>query len=249
MKVKSIIIDDERKALEILKNKLERLCPNVSIIGESQSPEDGLELIKKLNPDLVFLDIAMPGMSGFDLLSHIDNPDFEIIFATAFDNYAIEAIKHCAIGYLVKPVDNKDLIKAVDKAINNIEEKTALEKNRLLINNLNVKTFLDRKMVIPSNEGLEFVKISEIVYFEGENGYTRIHFKNRKSFLSSHSIGYFAKLLINQPFYLIHKSYLVNVTYIEKYLNEGYIILEDHSKLPVSRSKRQDFFTYIKNIN
>lgn len=249
MKVKSIIIDDERKALEILKNKLERLCPNVSIIGESQSPEDGLELIKKLNPDLVFLDIAMPGMSGFDLLSYIDNPDFEIIFATAFDNYAIEAIKHCAIGYLVKPVDNKDLIKAVDKAINNIEEKTALEKNRLLINNLNVKTFLDRKMVIPSNEGLEFVKISEIVYFEGENGYTRIHFKNRKSFLSSHSIGYFAKLLINQPFYLIHKSYLVNVTYIEKYLNEGYIILEDHSKLPVSRSKRQDFFSYIKNIN
>lgn len=249
MKVTALLIDDERKALAILKNKLERLCPNVNIVGETQDPKEGIELIKRLNPQLVFLDIAMPEMSGFDLLGEIANPDFEIIFATAFDNYAIEAIKHCAIGYLVKPVDNKDLIIAVKKAINNIEDKTALEKNRLLINNLNVKTFLDRKIVIPSNEGLEFVKISEIVYFEGENGYTRIHFKNRKSFLSSHSIGYFAKLLVNQPFYLIHKSYLVNITYIEKYLNEGYIILEDHSKLPVSRAKRQDFFTYIKDIN
>ena len=247
--VTAIIIDDERKALAILKNKLERLCPDVEIIGETQSPAEGIELIKKLKPQLVFLDIAMPEMSGFDLLAEIKNPDFEIIFATAFDNYAIEAIKHCAIGYLVKPVDNNDLVDAVNQAINNIEEKSALEKNKLLIENLGVQTFQNKKMVIPSQDGLEFVKISEIIYFEGDNGYTRIHFTDRKSMLSSHSIGYFNKLLENQSFYLIHKSYLINLIYIEKYLNEGYVVLEDNIKLPVSRNRRQDFFNRLKNIN
>ena len=247
--VTAIIIDDERKALAILKNKLERLCPDVNIIGETQNPIEGIEFIKKLKPQLVFLDIAMPEMSGFDLLAEIKTPDFEIIFATAFDNYAIEAIKHCAIGYLVKPVDNNDLVDAVNQAINNIEEKSALEKNKLLIENLGVQTFQNKKMVIPSQDGLEFVKISEIIYFEGDNGYTRIHFTDRKSMLSSHSIGYFNKLLENQSFYLIHKSYLINLIYIEKYLNEGYVVLEDNIKLPVSRNRRQDFFNRLKNIN
>ncbi|WP_338356630.1 LytTR family DNA-binding domain-containing protein [Yeosuana marina] len=249
MIVTAILVDDERKALAILKNKLERLCPNVTIIGETQNPIEGIELIKKLKPQLVFLDIAMPEMSGFDLLSEIDSPDFEIIFATAFDNYAIEAIKHCAIGYLVKPVDNEDLVETVNKAIQNIEDKSALKKNRLLIENLGVQTFQNKKIVIPSQEGLEFVKMSDILHFEGDNGYTKIHFvNNRKSMLSSHSIGYFNKLLANQSFYLIHKSYLINISHIKKYLNEGYIILEDNSKLPVSRNRRQDFFNKLKNI-
>ncbi|RFN58795.1 LytR/AlgR family response regulator transcription factor [Marixanthomonas ophiurae] len=249
MKVTAILIDDERKALAILKNKLERLCPNVKVISETQSPDEGIELIKQLKPQLVFLDIAMPEMSGFDLLAEIKNPDFEIIFATAFDNYAIEAIKHCAIGYLVKPVDNQDLMITVNKAIQNIEDKSALEKNKLLIENLGVQTFQNKKIVIPSQEGLEFVKMSDILHFEGDNGYTKIHFVNKKSMLSSHNIGYFNKLLDNQSFYLIHKSYLINLSHIKKYLNEGYIVLEDNSKLPVSRNRRQDFFNKLKSIN
>jgi two-component system LytT family response regulator len=126
MIINAILIDDERKALAILKNKIERLCPNVNIIAETQNPVEGIEFIKNLKPQLVFLDVAMPELSGFDLLSEIKNPDFEIIFATAFDNYAIEAIKHCAIGYLVKPVDNNDLVETVNKAIQNIEDKSAL---------------------------------------------------------------------------------------------------------------------------
>jgi len=247
MKISAILIDDERKALAILKNKLERFCPNVKIIAVTQSPKEGVELIKKLKPQLVFLDVAMPELSGFDLLAEIENPDFEIIFATAFDNYAIEAIKHCAIGYLVKPVDNDDLIETVKKAIFNIEEKSALEKNRLLIENLGATTFQNKKIVIPSNEGLEFIKISDILFFEGDNGYTRIHTVNRKAILSSHSIGYFNKLIENQSFYQIHKSYLINFSYIEKYLNEGYVILQDNHKLPVSRNRRQDFLNNIKS--
>lgn len=249
MIVTAILIDDERKALAILKNKLERLCPNVNVIGETQNPEEGIELIKQLKPQLVFLDIAMPEMSGFDLLAKIKNPDFEIIFATAFDNYAIEAIKHCAIGYLVKPVDNEDLFDTVNKAIKNIHDKSALKKNKLLIENLGVQTFQNKKIVIPSQDGLEFVKMSDISHFEGDNGYTKIHFVNRKSLLSSRNIGYFNKLLENQSFYLIHKSYIINLSHIKKYLNEGYVVLEENIKLPVSRNRRQDFFNILKNIN
>ena len=247
MKIRAVLIDDERKALAILKNKLERLCPSVEVIAETQIPEEGIKLIEKLKPELVFLDIAMPKMSGFDILAKITSPKFEIIFATAFDDYAIEAIKHCAIGYLVKPIDNEDLIITVNKAILNIEDKTALEKNKLLIENLGIQTFQKKKIVIPSQQGLEFVEINSIIFCEGTEGYTKIHFLKDKPILSSYSIGHFNKLLKNQDFYLIHKSYLININYIEKYLNEGYVVLKENYKLPVSRNRRSDFLSSLKN--
>ena len=246
MKIRALLIDDERKALAILKNKLERFCFNVEIIGETQFPKVALQLIQEKKPHLIFLDVAMPEMSGFDMLQEVENPDFEIIFVTAFDNYAVEAIKHCAIGYLVKPIGNEDLIDAVKKAEQNIYEKSALEKNKLLIKNLGVRTFQKKKIVIPCQEGLEFVKISDIICCEGSNGYTNIHFINRKTILSSHSVGYFNILLKEQGFYQIHKSYVVNLSHIEKYLNEGYVVLAKQLQFPVSRNRRQDFLNSLK---
>jgi len=246
MKVTALLVDDEPKSLAILKNKLERLCPSVSIIGETINPNEALQLIGTVNPQLVFLDIAMPEMSGFDLLAAVEEPSFEIIFVTAFDNYAIDAINHCAIGYLVKPVANDDLVSAVDKAIANIEEKTALQKNLQLIENFGVPTFQKKKIVIPSQEGLEFVKIKEIIHCEGEDGYTNIYFRTRTPILSSHSIGHFNSLLENHHFYLVHKSHLINMYHIDKYLNEGYVILTNNIKVPVSRGRRSDFLTKLK---
>jgi two-component system LytT family response regulator len=188
----------------------------------------------------------MPEMSGFDLLAKIENPWFEIIFVTAFDNYAIDAISHCAIGYLVKPVDNKDLVTTVNKAIQNIDERTALEKNRQLIENIGIQSFHNKKIVIPSQDGLEFVKIVDIIHLEGIDGYTKIQFSNKKPILSSNSIGHFYKLLENQNFYLVHKSHLINLDYIEKYLNEGSVILTNNIKIPVSRNRRMDFLQSLK---
>ncbi|WP_373942205.1 response regulator [Polaribacter sejongensis] len=144
-KIKTILIDDERKALSILKNKIERYCPDLDIIAETQSPEKGLELIDKLQPQLVFIDIAMPVMNGFDVLANVKKPNFEIIFVTAFDQYAIDAINYSAIGYLLKPVDNETLIATVIKASKNIADKSALEKNKLLIENLGVQNFQKKK--------------------------------------------------------------------------------------------------------
>lgn len=245
MKITALLIDDERKAIAILKNKIERLCPNVSIVGETQNPHEGLALIATLKPQLVFLDVAMPEMSGFDLLKEIETPTFEIIFVTAFDNFAIDAIKCCAIGYLVKPVDNQDLIDTVNKATNNIKDKNSLEKNRVLIENLGVKTFQDKKVIIPTQEGLEFIEINEILRCEGTDGYTTIFFKNRKSMLSSSSIGHFSKMFENHDFYLVHKSHLINLIYIDKYLNEGYVVISGEN-IPVSRNRRSDFLNSLK---
>lgn len=247
MNITTILIDDERKALAILKNKLERLCPNITIIAETQNPKEAIQLINNLKPQLIFLDVSMPEINGFDVLAAIENPNIEIIFATAFDHYAVDAIKHCAIGYLVKPIDNADLVETVNKAIQNIEDKTALEKNKLLIENLGVQTFQNKKIVIPCLEGLEFVKISDIINCEGTNGYTNIHFQTRKPLLSSNSIGYFQKLLQNQSFYMVHKSHLINLDYIEKYLNEGYVLLSNNQKIPVSRNRRTDFINSLRN--
>jgi len=247
MNYTAILIDDEHKSLAILQRKLERLCPTITIIAATQNPSEGISLINSLQPNLVFLDIAMPEISGFDLLAKILKPDFELIFVTAFDNYAIEAIKHCAIGYLVKPVDNQDLIAAVSNATENLEEKSALQKNRLLIENLGVQSFQKKKIVIPAQEGLVFAKIENIIHCEGTEGYTKIYFVNQKPILSSYSIGHFNKLLPQNDFYLIHKSHLINLHHIEKYLNEGYVVLQDNHKLPVSRSKRNDFLSMLKN--
>ena len=247
MNLKAIIVDDEPKALAILKNKIDRFCSNVIVVGESQKPKEAITLIEKIKPDLVFLDIAMPEMSGFDVLLEIQNPTFEIIFVTAFDQYAVDAINYCAIGYLLKPVDNEALIATVIKAEQNILDKTALEKNKQLIENLGVQAFQKKKIVIPTHEGLEFVEIKSIIFCEGTEGYTRIHRKEEKTILSSYSIGYFVKLLNDQEFYLIHKSYLININYIEKYLNEGYVILFNNAKLPVSRNKRTAFLSSLES--
>ena len=247
MTIKTILIDDERKALAILINKLERLCPNVKIIAQTQNPKEGIQLIKNLKPDLVFLDVAMPEISGFDVLKQFKNPEFEIIFATAFDDYAIQAIKHCAIGYLVKPIDNKDLVNAVNNAYQNLQDKSALQKNKQLIENLGVQSFQQKKIIIPCVEGLEFIKIEDILHCQGETGYTKIYLKNEKSMLSSSSIGHFSRLLESSNFYLVHKSHLINLNYIEKYLNEGYVILQGNIQIPVSRNRRQAFLEQLKN--
>ncbi len=247
MKIKTYLIDDEPKALAILEDKIKRFCKEIEIVGQAQKPSEAIKELETLQPDLVFLDVAMPKMSGFDLLKHISHPSFEVIFATGFDKYAIEAIKHCAIGYLVKPIDNDELVAAVNKAKENIEEKNALEKNQQFINNLSAKRFQDKKVVIPTQEGLEFLEISQISNFEGVDGYTKIHLKNRKAILSSLNIGHFVKMFKEHDFFQVHKSHLINLNYIEKYLKEGYIIIGEQ-KIPVSRNRRNEFLEMINKL-
>ncbi|KAA5533700.1 response regulator transcription factor [Taibaiella lutea] len=244
MAITALLIDDEPKSSAILTSKLERFCPQIKIIGTEQNPVLAIELILELKPQLVFLDIAMPQMNGFEVLAKIPEPHFEIIFITAFDNYAIDAIKHCAIGYIVKPVDNEELIVAVNNAMKNIEAKSALQKNQLLVENLNQTH--KKKIVVPTQSGMEFIRIEDILYCEGIKGYTKINLVNKASLLSSQSIGNFNKMLERHEFYLIHKSFLVNLNAVESYLNEGYLILINKEKIPVSRNRKTELLSVLK---
>lgn len=241
MKLRAILVDDEEKALKILEIKIKQFFPGINIVASCNKPEEAIIIIDKEKPDLVFLDIEMPQLNGFDVLQKFNNPDFEIIFVTAYNNYAIEAIQQSAIGYIVKPIDNDELINAIERAYKNKQLKATLEKNQILIENLKNQHPTDSKIVIPSQKGFDFVKIGDIIRCEGDSGYTKIILHNKKDILSSYSIGKFVKMLTNKLFYFTHRSHIVNLKFVSGYLNEGYITMENGDTVPISRANRQGF--------
>ncbi len=238
--INCILLDDESKALKMLEKKLLKNHPNINILATFQEPEKAVDAIRQLQPDLVFLDIAMPNMSGFDVLSQFKDPEFEIIFVTAYDSYAIQAIKHAAIGYIVKPIDDDALKAAILKAEKNISMKVARENNRALLDLLNQKS---NTLAIPTQDGYIFIKVENLVRLEGADGYTKIICKNDQEFLSSYNLGKFIDLLKNLHFFQAHRSHIINLKYVTRYLNEGYIELLDQYTVPLSKAKRKEFLT------
>lgn len=246
MEVRTVLVDDEPKSLVILEEKLNRYFPQMRLIGKFTDPAEALETIENEDPDLVFLDIAMPGMSGFDLLKRVSEPRFEIIFVTAFGDYALEAIKHAAIGYLMKPVVNDDLMVAVTHALRNIRLKNSLEHNRFLKESLVDTDETRKKLVIPYDDGLIFSEYGKVLRLEGESGYTRIFFTDGSNILSAYNIGYYYNMLSKKVFFQTHKSHIVNTHYINRYLNEGLVELDGKHMVPLARNKKRDFMDFLK---
>lgn len=238
-KITAILIDDEAKALESLQIKVSKFFPEIEIVALCSNPQKAIDTINNLKPNLLFIDIEMPVLSGFDVLAKIKNPDFEVIFVTAYNNYAIEAIKNCAIGYVVKPIDNDELKQAINSAIKNIQQKTAFEKNMQLLANLGSKS-TKSSIAIPSQKGLSFIKTEHIIRFEGVDGYTRIYCVDAKPILSSYNIGKFSKMLKGRSFFQSHKSHIVNLNYVQSILKEGFIELNDKSTVPCAKTKRSE---------
>ena len=235
--IKYIIVDDEAKAIKNLERHLEKF-PELENIGTFTDPLEALEAIRQEKPDLLFLDIEMPYLSGFDLLSLLPEPDMEIIFVTAYDQYAIEAFKHAAVGYIVKPIDPGELRNAIENAKNNIELKVAKQNNKVLLDLLTQKT---NRISIPTTDGYIFVKVENIIRLEGTDGYTKIFCCKGIKHMSSYNLGKFRELLVNYPFFQqVHRSHVVNLNYVTKYLNEGYVEMEDGSKVSVSKTYRTE---------
>lgn len=248
MTVSAVLIDDEEKALQVLKLKLATYCPQVQVTGMAMSAASGYDLVLRTKPQLVFLDVAMPGESGFGLLKRLPQLDFELIFVTGFDNYALDAIRFSAIGYILKPVENEDLIAVVQKAIQRISEKMDSERNRRLLENLLNPGHVRNRIGIPTEAGLEFVPTDEIVRCEGFQKYTKVHTLDMKETLSSYNIGEFRKLLENYGFFAIHKSHLINMLHIKRYDKEGTVVMIDGSFVPVSRRKKQEFLDMLTRL-
>lgn len=245
----AVIIDDEPHAVAVLENLLFTHCPGVVVLGKANNVEQALQLINRTQPDLIFLDVVMPRASGFELIKQLSPEQSpEIIFVTSFDEYALEAIRCCALAYIIKPIQTDELLQAVRLASQRIGQKVSFERSQALIHNLNSEQPKRKRLGIPSEKGLEFVEVGHIIRCEGLSGCTRIVLKNGKSLLSSYNIGEFKKLLENYRFFPIHKSHLINLDEIMRYDREGSVLMLDQTLVPVSRRRRQEFLTKIERL-
>ncbi len=237
----AIIIDDEPKLREVLNIKISNYCPEIKIVALASNVEEAYHLIHQHKPDLIFLDISMPGGSGFELLHRFEQIDFEIIFVTGFEEYALEALKLSAVDYLLKPVNSESLITAIEKAKNNIHNGMILKRYEVLKHNSDSSNSDDMKISVPGVNSFDFVKISDIIRCEGWQKYTRIYTEKGECIVSSYNIGIYKKNLEKHGFFSTHKSHLINISKIKKYLKEGILILLDGAEVPVAR-RRKDVF-------
>ena len=247
MKIKSIIVDDESKSRNNLKQLLSEYCPAVEVIAEADSAANALILIAELQPDLLFLDIEMGELSGFDLLKLLNGKQtFELIFVTAYDNYGIQAVKACAIDYLLKPINILELSNAVDQAIKQIGPKRENERLKELVANIDRKDD-EQKIAVPLADKIEFIAVSKIVRLEAEGNYTHFYLDGQKHYLVCKTLKEYQELLESHQFIRSHQSHLINYRKIAAYVKTdgGYIAMEDGSRVPISRQKREEVLAKI----
>ena len=237
MQIKAIIVDDETNNRENLRLALESYCQEVTIVGEADSAISALNVIKEQQPDLVFLDIAMPLGDGFQLLESLEQIDFDIIFVTAYNQYAIRAIKFCAIDYLLKPIDALELKKAVNRAIANQQKKEQHKKFELLLAN---RANIPKKIALPQSDHIEFVEVADIIRCKGEKNYTWFYLKDGRKILVSQTLKEYADLLEDTHFFRVHQSHLINLQQIKKYSRRdgGYVVMADKETIPVARNRK-----------
>ncbi|MEO6637193.1 MAG: LytTR family DNA-binding domain-containing protein [Ginsengibacter sp.] len=245
-KIKAILIDDELNSLQNLERKLQEFCPDVDIIAITQKPEDGLTLIRQHQPDVVFLDIEMPRMSGFRLLEELGEYDFDIIFTTAYNHYSIDAIRISAFDYLVKPIGIEDLQKAVERLSRSKGTHTK-EKMDILKKSLGENKSQEDKIAISTSEGIEFVPIKNILHIESKSNYSKIYLPEDKTIMVSKILKDFEEMLSPYNFLRVHNSHLINLNYIKKYMrkNGGQVMLQDGTVLEISRRKKEEFLKMI----
>lgn len=244
MKLNSIIVEDEETSRQILKNYLQKYCPNVSILGEAANVDEALVLIRNNELDLVFLDVEMPYGNAFDLLEKVGDINFETIFVTAYDHYAIDALNAHASYYLMKPISIDELIKAVDYVTDIKTKENALQDEVLVAKTSGV----NGKITIPQQSGFEVLNTADILYCKADDNYTEIYLNNNKRKIVSKTLKYFEEALSDASFARVHKSYLVNVNEVIKYQKGkgGSVVLSNGKEIMVSASKKADLLSFFK---
>ena len=240
--IKVLIIDDEAKARNILKHYLESFVPEISCIETAESADAAHKLLERYSPDIVFLDVEMPHKNGFQFLTEISDPAFDVIFTTAYNQYAIQAMRFSALDYLLKPVDPDELKAAVQRHTEKREAKQtqkALYDN--LVENIGKNEVKDFKIAVPSAEGFYFFMIDDILRLEADRSYTHIHLVNKRPFIASKTLKHFEEMLEEFNFIRTHKSHLVNPQHITRLSNDNeFVLLTDGSKVDVSRRKKEE---------
>lgn len=237
--IRAIIIDDEPYCVEVLSTLLKKYCPEVTVLSTCSSGEEGLKAIKQHQPDLVFLDVEMPHMNGFQLLESLPEINFDLVFTTSYDQYAIKAIRFSALDYLLKPIDREELQKAVGKAAkrngSNINQQL-----QLLLQKINQPATRVSKVAMPTMEGLQMINVADIISCASDSNYTILHLKDKQKLVVSRTLKEIEEILEEHSFVRVHHSYMVNLNEVTKYVRGegGYLVMSDGSHIDVSRSRK-----------
>lgn len=248
MKLKAIIVDDEKHSRETLKNLLENFCKNVDVVGLAATVNEALDLIPKSQPDVVFLDIELQSGTGFDILTQLPEINFEVIFTTAFDQYAIKAVKFSSLDYLLKPIDLEELQQAVEKAK---QAKDKIEYNKqlkTLLQNINQPKL--SKICLATSDGFEFINTETIIYCEAGGSYTTFVLSEGKKILVSKHLKEYESLLTDSHFMRVHNSYLINLKEVKKFVKSdgGYIVMNNDDIVSISRNKKDEFLEAMQQL-
>jgi two-component system LytT family response regulator len=247
--LRAVIVDDEQDAVSFIASIAAEYCPQIEIVGKAFSAIEGIEVITKEKPDLVFLDVEMPHGSGFDLLAGFPEKDFDVIFITAFNHYAIKAIKFSAVDYILKPINISEFIEAVKRVEERRKEKKDQKINfSALFENL--KTGLPSKLAIPTSSGMEYLNTREIIRIEADRSYSWFFMENGEKYLVSRNLKEYQELLSDRNFFRTHNSHLINLEHVKKYIRHegGYIEMTDGSTAPISRGKKDLFLEQMGKI-
>lgn len=248
--IKTIIIDDEVKARDTIQHMLAAYCPEIEVIDTAGSVKEGKKVLIAKKPDLVFLDIKMGDGTGFDLLRALDNIDFFIIFVTAFEEFAIRAIKFSALDYILKPIDPDELVSAVEKARGKIVKESMDVKLEALYENLDVFASNNKKIVLKTTGSVHLVKLKDIIRCESEKNYTHFFTMDQEKITVSKTLKEFNELLTEFSFYRVHQSHLINLAHVKRYEKNdgGYLVMDDNSSVPVSFRKKEDLMKLFKSL-
>nr|WP_299382820.1 LytTR family DNA-binding domain-containing protein [Allomuricauda sp.] len=250
MILKVVIIEDEKKSRETLKAMLEEFCKDVKVLATASNVTEAVKVLSVVSPDVVFLDIELQTGQGFDVLEQIKDPNFEVIFTTAFEKYAIKAIKFSSLDYLLKPIDLDELKQAVEKARNRMDTNVYKQQIDTLMQNISKENYRQEKICLATTTGMEFIAIEDIVVCKADGSYTTFVLKNKSKLMVSKHLKEYEILLGDHQFMRVHNSYLINLKEVKKYIKAdgGYIIMSNDMHVSLSPRKKEDLIEAMKRL-
>nr|NQU90905.1 response regulator transcription factor [Bacteroidota bacterium] len=247
--LKAVIVDDESDAVNFIKSIIDDHISELKIVGTANSAKDGVKVIRQTNPDIVFLDVEMPHGNGFTVLEHFPEKTFDVVFVTAFNHYAIQAIKLSAVDYILKPINIKEFIAAAGKIIQKHFDESFQNQN---YSNLfqNLRSTMPSRLAIPTSEGMEYLNTKDILRVEADRSYSWFYLVDGRKILVSRNLKEYHELLADKNFFRPHNSHLINLEYVKKYIRHegGYIELTDGTEVPVARGKKDLFLAQMQRL-
>jgi two-component system LytT family response regulator len=244
----TVVIDDEQDAVDFISSIISEYCPGLEVKGKANNVKSGIEVIKDIKPDIVFLDVEMPNGTGFDLLTNFPEKTFDVIFITAFNHYAIKAIKFSAVDYILKPININEFIESVDKVINKRKNNPLEGRENIEALLENIRSSHPTRLVIPTSDGKEYLNPQDIIRIEADRSYSWFYLTGKRKILVSKHLKEFQDLLSDRNFFRPHNSHLINLDFVKKYvrLDGGYIEMADGSQVPVARNRKDLFMAHME---